>query len=257
MTSQHEQCYGSGIWCQQTLGESTPLPNHYDLFCIDVARPLTPALSPDGGEGETPSAGLFQCARIIRPFCSVMAIIVMIRAPLKLQVPALKMRELMLPKSGSPPRVWFPQAVFSGAQFLAETAHVRVHGAGVLHPVIFPHVLKQPFTGLNPAPALNQSGQQLEFGQRKLHGFSIGGGFMARKVQFQPLWISSLPGSRRAPAARPQAPDAPNQFARAERLGNVIIRAELETEHPVSLLPPWRSKSKWGAAQTGSGREVP
>ena len=43
-------------------------PDHYGGFCIDVARPLTPALSPDGGEGENPGIRVFVCCRIIHPF---------------------------------------------------------------------------------------------------------------------------------------------------------------------------------------------
>src|SRR5579872_2541650 len=39
-------------------GDGLSHSNHYDAPGVDVARPLTPALSPDGGEGENPGPSL-------------------------------------------------------------------------------------------------------------------------------------------------------------------------------------------------------
>ena len=52
------------------------------------------------------------------------------------------------------------------AQFVAQAAHVGVHGAGVNQCVVTPDVLQQLLAGLDAALALGQHGDQFELRQR-------------------------------------------------------------------------------------------
>ena len=120
-------------------------------------------------------------------------------------------------------------------ELFAEAAHVRVHRARVNQAVVFPHIPKQGVPGLHAPGALREGGEQLEFGRGQFKRPALPVGQMPRHVNQQVaephLVARFLPGF----APRKDFFDAEQEFARAERLGQVIIRAQLQAEHPVNL----------------------
>ena len=112
---------------------------------------------------------------------------------------------------------------------------MRVHRARVNEAVVFPHVPKQSVPGLHAAGALREGGEQLELGRRQFKRPVLPAGQMPRHVNQQVpephLVARFLPGL----APRKDFFDAEQKFARTERLGQVIVRAQFQAEHPVNL----------------------
>src|SRR5438093_11797805 len=86
----------------------------------------------------------------------------------------------------------FPQPVtetahsFDGvtgfAEFFAQAAHVRVHGACVDHTFVTPNLVQQPIAVLHAATALNQGLQQFELQAGEMHLLTVDANFMARGI---------------------------------------------------------------------------
>ena len=90
--------------------------------------------------------------------------------------------------------------------------------------------------GEDAARARRERRQQLELGRRQLDGRATDLGPHARQVQHDVAGTDRLGGLER-PVGPPQdRPDAGHQLARAERLGQVVVGTELETEQLVELV---------------------
>src|SRR4026207_939951 len=59
------------------------------------------------------------------------------------------------------------------AQFLPQSAHVRIDCAGVDHAFVTPDVAKETIAFLNAPAALHQGSQQLEFDAGEMHDLAI------------------------------------------------------------------------------------
>src|SRR5205814_7457443 len=68
------------------------------------------------------------------------------------------------------------------AQFLPQSAHVSIDGAGVDHAFVTPDVAEQAIAFLNATAALHQGAQQFEFDAGEMHDLAIDQNLMAQSV---------------------------------------------------------------------------
>jgi hypothetical protein len=83
------------------------------------------------------------------------------------------------------------------AQFVAQAAHVGVHGAGVNVSVVAPDILEKLLAGLDAALALGQDGDQFELGQGQVQRFVLIGDAVAGAVNDQAGEANLLGGFQR------------------------------------------------------------
>src|ERR1035437_9911457 len=126
--------------------------------------------------------------------------------------------------------------VFGGrAKLFAQPAHVRIDGAGVHEAVVFPDIAQQLVPGLHASAALRQNREQLELGRRQLHVLAAPLHHVPRRVDKQVAKLERLGFRRRGPAALQDLFHAQNQLARAEGVGDVIVRTQLQADDAVHL----------------------
>ena len=113
-------------------------------------------------------------------------------------------------------------------EFFAQAADVGVDGAGVDGAGVAPDLLQQRVARLRAAPAFEQQAEQLELGGRQVELLAVEGDLEIAPVddEFadgQPV-VAPL-----GPAHAPQHGFHPqDEFARAEGLGHVIVRADFQ-----------------------------
>src|SRR5262249_27428152 len=118
------------------------------------------------------------------------------------------------------------------AQFFAQAPYVCVHGTGVDHAFVAPHVVQQFIAILHAASALDQGPQQLELETGEMHPFATDGNLMARRIDRNRagterlLWFLATPQN---------CPDSQHHFARTERLSYVIVCAEFQTHDSINF----------------------
>ena len=88
---------------------------------------------------------------------------------------------------------------------------------------------------MRPGPG-RQRGQELELGRRQLDGRAGDLGPHPRQVEHDVAGTDRLGGVERPIGPAQDRPDARDQLARAERLGQVVVGAELEAEQLVELV---------------------
>ena len=122
-------------------------------------------------------------------------------------------------------------------QFLPQVRHVDVHGAGLTVEVEAPRLLKNLLAAEDESAVFGEGEEQIEFlcaqAQRGRIDSDLPSGWVNRQV------AESNRGGVFAPVDAIPAPqnrfDARNEFARVEWLGQVIVRAEFETEDLVDI----------------------
>ena len=118
---------------------------------------------------------------------------------------------------------------------LAQRHYVVVH-----HPVAdveagTPHFLKQVLAREYASPAAHESRQQLQLRVRGFHALAVAAQLETRQVQLAAAKAMHF-ATRFRHAAAKHGPDARAQFPRAERLGHVIVRPEVQPQNLLGLL---------------------
>src|SRR5918993_5937713 len=116
---------------------------------------------------------------------------------------------------------------------LAEVADVDVHRALVTE-LVAPHPAQKRAAREYPAGAGGQGHQELELGVCEVHLFTVGRHPAAWQVDPEPVVgqvVGTLARQHRGPAH--DRPDARHQLPDGERLGDVVVRPELEPHDPV------------------------
>ena len=109
---------------------------------------------------------------------------------------------------------------------------MRVDRAGVDHAFVAPDVVEQFIAVLHAASALHQRPQQLELETSEMHPFAVDANLMARRIDRNRaglerfLWFFAAPQN---------CPNSQHNFARAERLGYIIVSAEFQTDNAIDL----------------------
>ena len=88
---------------------------------------------------------------------------------------------------------------------------------------------------LHAPGALREHDEELELGGRQLDGFALPARHMPRQVNQQIAEAHLVLRLFSVLAARQNFFDAQQKFTRAERLGEIIIGAEFQAEHPVNF----------------------
>ena len=128
---------------------------------------------------------------------------------------------------------------------------MRVHGAGIDEVFVLPNVLQQLFARLDTPATLRQHGQQFELRRGQLDAFALHCHPVPRHVDDQiaeliPVFFLIFTLAPLEEIFHPQ-----EQFARAEWLGHIIVRAQFQAEHAVDLR---RFCSEHDDANAGGGR---
>ena len=122
-----------------------------------------------------------------------------------------------------------------GADFFAEAAHVGIHSAGIDEGIVFPDIAEELVAGLDASGALGEDGEELEFGGSEVDGLAFPRGDVAGDIDMEIAEAELVAGFFAGLAAAEDFLDAQEEFARAERFGEVIISAEFEAEDAVDL----------------------
>jgi tripartite-type tricarboxylate transporter receptor subunit TctC len=123
----------------------------------------------------------------------------------------------------------------------AQAQDLHVDGAVVDLVVVQPRQVEELVAGQDPVRGAQQDHEQAELAVGKRHGAAVGGDKTARiEIELpavEPVGADSLRlalANLGAPAPKHGA-NAREQLARAERLGEVVVGAELEAHHPVGF----------------------
>src|SRR5215203_1417845 len=119
---------------------------------------------------------------------------------------------------------------------LAEVADVDVHRAFVAE-LVAPHPAQERAAREHPAGAGGQGHQELELGVGEVHLLTVGRHPAARQVDPEPVvgqLVRTLARRYRGPAH--DRPDTRHQLPDGERLGDVVVRPELQPDDPVYLV---------------------
>ena len=120
--------------------------------------------------------------------------------------------------------------------FFAQPAHVHVDRARAAGVGIAPHVRQQQIARQHAAAMLHQVLQQQEFLGGELDLVAVDLHDMAVDVHRQHAVGQAAVGRRGAMRAAQQRADAGHHFVRAERLGDVVVGAELEPDDAIGFL---------------------
>src|SRR5208282_1766790 len=126
------------------------------------------------------------------------------------------------------------QVLGDRAELFAQPPHVGINGAGVDVAFVFPHVPQELIAGLDMADALDQQGEELEFGGGQLDAFALDRHQMAGDIDVQRTEDEGGLGLRTGVLFEPFL-DAEYQLARTERLGDVIGRPQFQAQYAVYL----------------------
>src|SRR5215218_8568385 len=119
---------------------------------------------------------------------------------------------------------------------LAEVADVDVYRAFVAE-LVAPHPAQERAAREHPTRAGGQGHQQLELGVGEIHLLTVGRDPATRQVDPEPVvgqLIRTLARRYRCPTHN--RPDARHELPDGERLGNVVVSPEFETDDPVYLV---------------------
>ncbi len=124
-----------------------------------------------------------------------------------------------------------------GGELLAQRAHVNVHRAGAAGEGDVPHVGEQAVAREHAAWRGHEGLEQVELLGGERHGHAVGGHGVAPLVEHdaperEAVRLGRLPACGRLGAAE-QRPHAGQQLHHAERLGQVVVGAQVE---PVGLV---------------------
>lgn len=113
-----------------------------------------------------------------------------------------------------------------------------IDGAGVDDVVVLPHVLEELFAGLNAAATFHEGGEEFEFGGGQVDALAADGDEVARDIDGEVTGLEAFGAFGGLGAAFEEFADAEDEFAGAERLGDVIVGAEFETQNAVDFGGP-------------------
>jgi hypothetical protein len=128
------------------------------------------------------------------------------------------------------------------AQLGAELADVDVDGAGVGGERVAPDPFQDLVAGEDQAPVADQVAEQLELTGGELHRAALEDDLVAGRVDGEAAQVERGLGTGFGfgVGAAQDRLDPGDQLAGRERLGHVVVGAELEAEDPVGLLLPGR-----------------
>ncbi len=120
---------------------------------------------------------------------------------------------------------------------LAQPPHVHVDGPRAAGVAVAPDIREQEVPREHAPAVLHQVLEQQEFLGGQPHRLAAVGDDVALAVEFDgPVDHRGAPGLRPALRAPQQGADPGHELARAERLRDVVVGAELEAHDPVGLL---------------------
>jgi hypothetical protein len=128
------------------------------------------------------------------------------------------------------------------AELLAQRRDVGVDCLGRAVPVGVPHRLEDLGPGVDGADVVGQEGQQVELLGREGDLVAVDATRRVRRsnssapIVCGPDWSRSDGARLTVAGAAADGADARDQLAQAERLGDVVVGAQLEAEHAVELL---------------------
>src|SRR5439155_25470394 len=118
-------------------------------------------------------------------------------------------------------------------EFFAQAAYVRVHGAGVDHGFVAPDFIEQFIAILHAASARYQCPQQFELETGKTHPLPAHANLVTRRIDRDRARLERLlwffPAPKNCPNPQPD-------FARAERLGDIIVCTEFQADDAINLV---------------------
>ena len=128
-------------------------------------------------------------------------------------------------------------------QLLAQIIDVKPHVMRLVAIFVSPDLGKKLIVGHHPTGILHQVVQQPVFGRAQLDLLVLNPHLTPAEINFEPvIHLDHIPGGRRWRLVAAQHGLNPaDQLARAERLGDVIIRAQLQAADPVIFFALWRS----------------
>src|SRR5215472_594264 len=118
------------------------------------------------------------------------------------------------------------------SEFFAQAADVRVHSASIDHAFVAPDLVEQFVSVLYAAPTLHQRPQQLELETGEMDPFRADANFMARRIDRDRASLEPFFSFFASPQNRP---DAEHDFTGAERLGDIVVCPELQTNDSINL----------------------
>src|SRR5437763_434121 len=139
------------------------------------------------------------------------------------------------------------------AQFLADLGHVDVNRAGVAVPAVAPHAVEDLLAGQGPPVVLGQVAEQLELLAGQVADLPVGPHLPPPEVDGGAADLDHLKGGGRGLRPPQDRLHPGHQLPGGERLGEVVVGAELEAEDPVDLRVPGGEEDDGDAAQSGDG----
>src|SRR5262245_37265447 len=142
---------------------------------------------------------------------------------------------------------------------LAQAADVHVDRTRLHVYVATPHQVQQLEPVVDPMRMRHEELEQLELPEREAGAFAIDRRLVGVEVDAQSPALEDLVRQREVlPVGSPQdGPYPRHQFPRRERLGDVVVGAELETEDAIDLLRARRQHDNRKRARGGVGTQPP
>ncbi len=120
-------------------------------------------------------------------------------------------------------------------QLFAKPPHVGVHGPGVDDVVVLPDVLEQLIAGLDASSALHEGREELELGGGEFDAFAGNGDKVSGDVEGEVADLEVVGLLFRLLTSFDELAHAQDEFAGAERFGDVVVGAQLEAKDAVNL----------------------
>src|SRR3990172_4619833 len=135
-----------------------------------------------------------------------------------------------------------------GRELGPEPRHVNVHGPGLDEPVLPPDHVEDLFAAEHAAGRPDQRREQLELLRREVHAQPLHRHLEAVAVDLEIARLEVMLSAGRFGVLAPadDGPDAGNQLAGGERLGDVVVDAHLEAQDLVALLDTARGSPARG-----------
>ncbi len=144
-----------------------------------------------------------------------------------------------------------------GFDFFSQPANVNIHAARRDKPLGAPHGVQQLIAREHAIRPRCQIIQQAEFQRRERHRLAVVRHAVGGRVDHQPAHLDHARRLSRRLGAAEQRFDTGNQFARAEWLCHVIVRAHFQPHDAVRFLAPGGQHQNRQAIQRLVAPDVP
>src|SRR5205823_8089146 len=122
------------------------------------------------------------------------------------------------------------------AELRAQLRHVYVDRPGAGSRLVTPYRREQHVAGVDASRVTQEVGQQVKLGRRQLDRLSVDGNGSSLRVEDDRTDTDDASSGSGGLAAAQHGLEPRDQLARAERLGEVVVRTHLQAEDPLDLV---------------------